>query len=291
MADSTIFIHFQARPTLQNIKRAQTGKRDHPFRRKCCSKLNKTMNTNMTHTYKGTALVRGAASELGLLLCTALSNAGCHVVGLAHSAKGLERLRTQGFDGFIPDTPESVPEQCMTLTGEPLRYFADLAHSRFESLLSGATPDAIMTWAAQDIGLRARMLRAVTRSMLVERAGRCLFVSSVAASRPAPGQAYYAAAKLAGESLFASAGTELACRGITACSLRLSWIDVGRGREFLQKRAEAAASLMPGKKLIQANEAIQTMLFLLSDAASGINATTVTMDGGFSATKPEIKEK
>ena len=83
----------------------------------------------------------------------------------------------------------------------------------------------------------------------------------------------------------------MARRGVTACSLRLSWIDAGRGREFLQRRAEAAASLMPGKKLVRADEAVSAMMFLLSDAAASINATTVTMDGGFSAAKPEIKEK
>lgn len=248
------------------------------------------MNANLTPEYEGVALVSGASGELGLMLCTALRDAGCQVVGLAHSPVGLERIIGAGFAGFIPEEPETVPEKCVELAGGYPRYFADLAHSRFESLLSSADPAKIMEWATQDIGIRARLLRAVTRSMLAARAGRCLFVSSVAAARPAPGQAYYAAAKLAGESLFASVGTELARRGITACSLRLSWIEAGRGREFLQNRAKAASSLMPGRKLIQADEAVRAMIFLLSDAAGGINATTVTMDGGFSATKPEIKE-
>lgn len=248
------------------------------------------MNARNPHAYAGPALVSGASSELGLLLCTALLESGCRVFGLARSAAGLEHLRAKGIAGALLREPETAPELCATLAGAYPRYFADLGHSRFESLVGGAAPARIMEWAAQDIGLRARLLRAVTRAMLTMRAGRCLFVSSAAALHPAPGQAYYAAAKLAGESLFKSVGLELASRGITACSLRLGFIETGRGREFLKNRAARAAALMPAKKLLQADEAIQSMLFLLSDAAWGINAATVTMDGGFSAAKPEIRE-
>lgn len=67
-------------------------------------------------------------------------------------------------------------------------------HSRFESLIAGAAPEAIMEWAAVDIGLRARLVRAVGRSMLARRFGRCVFVSPSAAECPAEGQGYYAAA-------------------------------------------------------------------------------------------------
>lgn len=90
-------------------------------------------------------------------------------------------------------------------------------HSRFESLIAGAAPEAIMEWAAVDIGLRARLVRAVGRSMLARRFGRCVFVSSSAAECPAEGQGYYAAAKLAGEALYRS----LARGAVRKGSLRL----------------------------------------------------------------------
>ena len=158
-------------------------------------------------------------------------------------------------------------------------------HSRFESLIAGAAPEAIMEWAAVDIGLRARLVRAVGRSMLARRFGRCVFVSSSAAECPAEGQGYYAAAKLAGEALYRSLAVELSGRGITACSLRLSWLDAGRGAVFLERRREAVEKRMPIGRLVRMDEAVETVLFLLSASASSVNGTVVTLDGGLSATK------
>ena len=158
-------------------------------------------------------------------------------------------------------------------------------HSRFESLIAGAAPEAIMEWAAVDIGLRARLVRAVGRSMLARRFGRCVFVSSSAAECPAEGQGYYAVAKLAGEALYRSLAVELSGRGVTACSLRLSWLDAGRGAVFLERRREAVEKRMPIGRLVRMDEAVETVLFLLSASASSVNGTVVTLDGGLSATK------
>ena len=235
----------------------------------------------------GVAMVSGASSDLGLALCTALSVAGARPVGLAHSKDGLARLKEKGIAAFVSENPESAPETGAALAGDIPRYFIDLAATRFESMVSAASPDAIMDWARDDIAIRARLLRAMTRAMLARRRGRCLFISSVAAGRPGVGQAYYAAAKVAGETLFASVGVEMARRGITACSLRLSWIAAGRGKTFLAGREQEVAALMPTRRLVGAEDAIATMLFLLSDAAADINATTITLDGGFSVTKPD----
>ena len=94
-----------------------------------------------------------------------------------------------------------------------------------------------MEWAAVDIGLRARLVRAVGRSMLARRFGRCVFVSSSAAECPAEGQGYYAAAKLAGEALYRSLAVELSGRGITACSLpELAGCRAGCGISGAQER-------------------------------------------------------
>ena len=161
-------------------------------------------------------------------------------------------------------------------------------HSRFESLIAGAAPEAIMEWAAVDIGLRARLVRAVGRSMLARRFGRCVFVSSSAAECPAEGQGYYAAAKLAGEALYRSLAVELSGRGVTACSLRLSWLDAGRGHEFLSRHGQVARA-MPAGRCLGPDEVLPGLCFLLSAEAAAINGSVVTLDGGLGALKlPEL---
>lgn len=242
----------------------------------------------MNLTYRGPVLITGGSSRLGMTLAVALRAEGARTLSACRSPEGLERCRAAGLDCLPFGEPEELPERCRDVCGEPPAHLADLMHSRFESLIAGASPDAIAGWAAGDIGLRARLIRAVGRSMLARRFGRCVFVSSGAAACPAAGQGYYAAAKLAGEALYRSLAVELAGRGVTACSLRLSWLDAGRGRDFLERRREAAERRMPSGRLVGMDEAVRALAFLLSAEAASVNATEVTQDGGLSATKTTI---
>lgn len=84
---------------------------------------------------------------------------------------------------------------------------------------------------------------------------------------------------------------ELSGRGITACSLRLSWLDAGRGAVFLERRREAVEKRMPIGRLVRMDEAVETVLFLLSASASSVNGTVVTLDGGLSATKTHFEDR
>jgi len=43
--------------------------------------------------------------------------------------------------------------------------------------------------------------------------------------------------------------------------------------------------MVPIKRAISREEIVQTILFLLSDGAAGINATEISLDGGLSAKK------
>ena len=168
-----------------------------------------------------------------------LPEEGAETLSVCRSSEGLARCGEAGLCSLPLGEPESLPERCRGLFGEPPAHLVDLMHSRFESLIAGAAPEAIMEWAAVDIGLRARLVRAVGRSMLARRFGRCVFVSSSAAECPA-GRAGgdMQPAKLAGEALYRSLAVELSGRGITACSLRLSWLDAGRGWHSGRRRAQ-----------------------------------------------------
>lgn len=199
----------------------------------------------------GPVLILGGSSTLGMALGGALQRAGLPVALAVRNEAGAERVRAVlpqaailWLDGESTDparSPATLCQRCETALGAPVRHMADLMHSRYESLLAGGAPDDISRWATNDIGLRALLLRDMARTMLAQRAGRCIFVSSTAADRPAPGQAFYAAAKLAGEALYTSLGLELGARGITTCSLRLGWLDAGRGTNFLATRLPAHA--------------------------------------------------
>lgn len=222
---------------------------------------------------------------------------------------GADRCRVCRHTGHAPyavlpvESAESLPDRCADALGTPPRHMVDFMHGRFETLVAAAHVHDIDRWAIDDIALRVRCLRAVSRAMLAERAGRCVFVSSTAAAMAAHGQGYYAAAKAAGEALYRSAGLELASRGVTTCSLRLGWVDAGRGADFIRGNdapyrdgtahavptphtATQLADGVPTGRLVTVDEVVGTLMFLLSGAATSLNATHITLDGGFTAGKP-----
>jgi 3-oxoacyl-[acyl-carrier protein] reductase len=121
--------------------------------------------------------------------------------------------------------------------------------------------------------------------MIKKRRGRFIFISSTAATRPNPGQGFYAAAKLASEALYRNIGLELGERGVTAVILRPGYVDAGRGSVYLQGAGKKAIDMVPIKRAITREEIVQTILFLLSNGAAGINATEISLDGGLSAKK------
>lgn len=228
-------------------------------------------------------VITGGGSSLAQGLRACLEERGVACFMACRTEKSLALCREKGQAAAPLTHPEDLPGLCREALGSEPEGLADFMHSPFESLLAQASPADIERWAADDIALRARVLRALSRSMLARRRGRCLFISSAAAGRPAPGQGFYAAAKLAGEALYRSTGLELGRRGVTACSLRLSWLDAGRGRRFLAGRQDEAAGRMPTGRLVSAEEALDAMLFLLKNPS--FNATEISLDGGLSAAK------
>ena len=199
--------------------------------------------------------------------------------------KGSHVAGKRGFSCLPLDEPESLPERCRGCFGEPPAHLVDLMHSRFESLIAGAAPEAIMEWAAVGYRLACPPLSAQWDAPCWPAgSGRCVrFIQR----RRVPGWkdcGHYAAAKLAGEALYRSLAVELSGRGVTACSLRLSWLDAGRARYFGAQEG-GRRKRMPIGRLVRMDEAVETVLFLLSASASSVNGTVVTLDGGLSATK------
>ena len=71
----------------------------------------------------------------------------------------------------------------------------------------------------------------------------------------------------------------------TTVNLRPGYIDAGRGRQYVEGNEKDILGTIPLGRTLDIEEVVDTILFLLSDSAVGINATVVTMDGGLSAGK------
>ncbi len=164
-------------------------------------------------------------------------------------------------------------------------YLIDFAQEELEGLVAAADPGAVHRFLETSISARYDLVFRVVRKMVAARSGRLVYISSTASQRPNAGQGFYAAAKQASEALYRSVGLELAGRGITAVTLRPGYVNGGRGRKFLHAGGQALVQKIPLGRALEVKEVAQTILFLLSDGAVGINATAVTMDGGLTAGK------
>ncbi|HET6459392.1 MAG TPA: SDR family oxidoreductase [Syntrophales bacterium] len=233
------------------------------------------------------ALVLGGTCELALLLAHAMIESNLFPILTYRDDMGLSAIddAVGSFHGryatcYLNLGDRDSLDSVFTQIGDGLNFLVDFAQGNYESLIAGADEDGIYTYFMENISFRAEVLKMAGRAMLKKRKGRLVYISSAAASRPNPGQGFYAAAKLASEALYRNMGLELGGRGVTTVILRPGYIDAGRGRIYLQKHDRKILEMTPIKRAITGEEIVQTILFLLSESAAGINATEICMDGG-----------
>jgi 3-oxoacyl-[acyl-carrier protein] reductase len=246
---------------------------------------------NLTFSGKRTLIV-GGSCELALTLAQHMIASALFPILTHRSEAGLKAIHRAllpftgkyGTAHLEFGTRESL-ETLFQRIGEDLDYMVDFAQGNYESLIASADEDTLYRYFTENVSFRAELLKATARAMLKKRQGRLVFISSAAAENPNLGQGFYAASKLASEALYRSMGLELGGRGITTVILRPGYVMAGRGKAFLNVRSEEILEKIPVKRAITREEIAETVLFLLADSASAINATVITMDGGLTSRK------
>lgn len=125
------------------------------------------------------------------------------------------------------------------------------------------------------------MSKAVVPYMMEQHWGRILNSSSVAALAGNFGQTNYAASKGAILSLTRSMGKELGRYGITVNAIVPGAIITPMTSAIPEEVRAEKASRFPTKRWGEPREVANVYAFLASEEASYVNATAVTVDGGF----------
>jgi 3-oxoacyl-[acyl-carrier protein] reductase len=237
------------------------------------------------------ALITGGSCDLAISLAGHMITAGLFPIltyrsenSLNHISESLKAFEGKYSSVYLDFSDRNSLGSALRDT-DPVDFLVDFVQGDFESLIASADEDDVYRYFAENISFRAELVKKVARIMLAKKKGRLIYVSSSAASKPNPGQGFYAAAKLASEALYRNLGLELGARGVTTVTLRPGYIDEGRGRVFLESLGETALGKVPMKRALTAEEVSETILFYLSDSASGFNATEISMDGGLTAGK------
>ncbi len=243
----------------------------------------------MSEVLKGqVALVTGASRGIGRAIANALAEQGVIVIGTATSEAGATAisvaLAPSGGRGIVLDVND----------GAALESSVDAIvkqHAALHILVNnaGITRDTLAMrmkdadWdAVLDTNLKAVFCasRAVMRTMMKQRYGRIVNITSVVGATGNPGQANYAAAKAGVAGMTRALARELGSRGVTVNCVAPGFIatDMTEGLAEVQKTALLAQ--IPIGRLGTPREVADAVLFLASPSAGYITGTEMHVNGG-----------
>ncbi len=123
-------------------------------------------------------------------------------------------------------------------------------------------------------------IKAVTKTMMKQRSGRIVNVSSVVGMSGNPGQANYVASKAGIIGLTKGVAKELASRGITANVVAPGYVDTDMTTGLADKAKEMMISQIPLGRVGTPEDIAAAVVFLASDEAAYITGQVIQVNGG-----------
>ncbi|HZZ70637.1 MAG TPA: 3-oxoacyl-[acyl-carrier-protein] reductase [Pirellulales bacterium] len=239
------------------------------------------------------ALVTGASRGIGKSIALALAHSGAQVACLARDAAKLavtvEAIRAAG------GTAEAF--ECDVTKGESVDQAVDDVVAKWGKLdivvnNAGVTRDTLIPRMSDEqwdevinTNLRGVFLftRAATKIMMSARYGRIINISSVSGLMGNPGQANYSASKAAVIGMTRTVAKELAGRKVTVNCVAPGFIETEMTAALGPALLDEVKKRVPAKRMGQADEIADAVLFLASGSASYITGQVLTVDGGITA--------
>jgi 3-oxoacyl-[acyl-carrier protein] reductase len=234
------------------------------------------------------ALVTGASRGIGRAIATALAAQGFKVVGTATTAAGAQSigdaLAAAGGQGLALNVND-VAAVDAAVDG------IVKAHGGLHVLVNnaGITRDTLAMrmkdddWdAVLDTNLKAvfRLSRAVMRTMMKQRYGRIVNITSVVGASGNAGQANYAAAKAGVAGMTRALARELGSRHITVNCVAPGFIATDMTEGLPEAQKAALLQQIPLGRLGTPEEIAHAVSFLASREAGYITGTELHVNGG-----------
>jgi 3-oxoacyl-[acyl-carrier protein] reductase len=143
-------------------------------------------------------------------------------------------------------------------------------------------PEAWHKVLATNLGGTYNFCRAIAYSMMRNRRGRIINISSVAADYVNMGQTNYAASKGAVNAFTRALAVELASRGVTVNAIAPGFIETDMSAAVRNKAGDLIKKVIPMKRLGQPQDIARVALFLASEESSYLTGQVITVDGGLS---------
>lgn len=235
------------------------------------------------------ALVTGASRGIGATLAAELAARGLKVVGTATTEEGAQRI-SQALSAF-PGCRGARLDVNDAAAGEALVDAIVAEHGALHVLVNnaGITRDTLAMrmkdadWdAVLDTNLKAvfRMSRAVMRTMMKQRYGRIISITSVVGASGNPGQANYAAAKAGVAGMTRALARELGSRGITVNCVAPGFIATDMTAVLPEDQQKALLSQIPLGALGKPEDIAHAVAYLASPQAGYVTGQELHVNGG-----------
>jgi NAD(P)-dependent dehydrogenase (short-subunit alcohol dehydrogenase family) len=224
-------------------------------------------------------LVTGGNRGIGLAIARTLTDAGHRVTVTHRSGEPPE-----GLAGVLCDVTD--PASVDQAFGE-----VEKAQGAVEVLVSnaGITDDTLLLRMSDDAFTRVldanltgayRVAKRAARSMLRQRWGRMIFISSVVGLSGGAGQANYSSSKAGLVGLARSVARELGSRNITANVIAPGFVDTEMTMALPEARRAEIIAQVPLRRYAEPTEIASAVAFLASDGAGYITGAVIPIDGG-----------
>jgi 3-oxoacyl-[acyl-carrier protein] reductase len=239
---------------------------------------------------KRLAVVTGAARGIGRAIVLELLKQGREVAGLDINAEQLKEL-----EDVVRQAAFSCVVRCVdiTNTAEFTEVLESLA-SEYGGIgilvnNAGITRDGLLIQMSDDdfdsvlaVNLRAAFvaMRVAARSMVRNKYGRIISLSSVSGLIGNAGQANYAASKAGLIGLTKTIARELARKNVTANCIAPGFIVTEMTDKLPEPVKEAAKQIIPLRRFGSVDDVARAVAFLASDQAGYITGQVLCVDGG-----------
>jgi len=237
-----------------------------------------------------TALVTGASRGIGRACALALAQVGHRVALAARDMAKLEEaaaeIRTVGGEAFVVAMDLGSPESIKDGFAHAAKEFG-----RIDILVNNAaiTKDGLalrMKKEDWDVVLATNLtgaflaIQQVLQSMLKERWGRIVNISSIVGETGNPGQANYVAAKAGLIGLTKSLAQEMASRNITVNAVAPGFIETDMTAALSADLKNNMLAHIPLKRFGRAEDIAAAVRFLASEEAGYITGHVLNVNGG-----------
>ena len=231
-----------------------------------------------------TALVTGASRGIGKAIAEKLKVDNYKVLGTATSDSGVEKLYSNGIEGYLLDlnSKDSIDSfwSQLEIDNKTISVLVNNAGITRDNIILRMSDEEWSDIMNVHLHGTFQLSKRALKMMLKNKWGRIINISSASASIGNRGQSNYAAAKAGVEAFTKSLAKEVGRRDITINAIAPGFISTDMTENNKGVNADDLVKEIPLGRFGEPEEVASLISFMCSDGASYITGQTIHINGG-----------